>query len=157
MSDYGDEIREYIQQLACASAAHYATDTAANVQTTTKLTTMEAEIKKLTATIASMANKLNSNPNPNPNGENINPTAEKSKAARTGTHIRNSGTWEGTAAHTGFIQLESSTTAQPASTRNPSTRVKPHGATDSAATWLGPAPNASQWNNRSTPRGKDKS
>ena len=65
MADYGDEIREYIQQLASASAANNATDTAASVQTTNKLTTMEAEIKKLTATIASMATKLN-------NGENIN-------------------------------------------------------------------------------------
>jgi hypothetical protein len=77
MADYGDEIREYIQQLTSASAANNATDAAANVQTTTKLTTMEAEIKKLTATIASMANKLNGNPNPNPNpnGENINPNS----------------------------------------------------------------------------------
>ncbi len=75
MADYGDEIREYIQQLASASAANNATDTAANVQTTNKLTTMEVEIKKLTATIASMANKLNSNPNPNPNGKNINPNS----------------------------------------------------------------------------------
>ena len=75
MADHGDEIREYIQQLASASAANNATDTAANVQTTNKLTTMEVEIKKLTATIASMANKLNSNPNPNPNGKNINPNS----------------------------------------------------------------------------------
>ena len=65
MADYGDEIREYIQQLASASAATKGTDTAANIQTTNKLTTMEEEIKKLTATIASMATKLN--------GENINP------------------------------------------------------------------------------------
>ncbi len=75
MADYGDEIREYIQQLTSASAANNATDTAANVQTTNKLTTMEAEIKKLTATIASMTTKLNGNPNPNPNGENINPNS----------------------------------------------------------------------------------
>ncbi len=75
MADYGDEIREYIQQLASASAANNATDTAVNVQTANKLTTMEAEIKKLTATIASMATKLNGNPNTNPNGENINPNS----------------------------------------------------------------------------------
>jgi hypothetical protein len=70
MADYGDEIREYIQQLASASAANNATNTAANVQTTNKLRTMEAEIKKLTATIASMATKLNS--------ENINPNSGNS-------------------------------------------------------------------------------
>jgi hypothetical protein len=75
MADYGDEIREYIQQLASASAANNTTNTAANIQTTNKLTTMEAEIKKITTTITSMANKLNSNPNPNPNGENINPNS----------------------------------------------------------------------------------
>jgi hypothetical protein len=69
MADYGDEIREYIQQLASASAANNATNTAVNIQTTNKLTTMEAEIKKLTATIASMATKLNSK-NINPNSGN---------------------------------------------------------------------------------------
>jgi hypothetical protein len=31
MADYGNEIREYIQQLASASVANNATDTAANV------------------------------------------------------------------------------------------------------------------------------
>ena len=67
MADYGDEIIEYIQQLASVSGANNASDTAANVQTTNKLTTMEAEIKKLTATIASMATKLNC--------ENINPNS----------------------------------------------------------------------------------
>jgi hypothetical protein len=75
MADHGDEIREYIQQLASASAANNATNTAANIQTTNKLTTMEAEIKKLTAPIASMATKINGNSNPNPNDENINPNS----------------------------------------------------------------------------------
>jgi hypothetical protein len=67
MADYGDEIREYIQQLASAGAAK-ATDTAANIQTKEKLTSMEAEIKKLTTTIALMTSKFN--------GENINPNKE---------------------------------------------------------------------------------
>jgi hypothetical protein len=69
MADYGDEIREYIQQLASAGATS-ATDTAANIQTKDKLSTMEAEIKKLTATIAAMATKLTNNENrdPNPGG-----------------------------------------------------------------------------------------
>ena len=69
MADYGNEIREYIQQLTSTSAANNATDTAANVQTTNKLTTMEAEIKKLTTTIVSMATKLNCK-NINPNSGN---------------------------------------------------------------------------------------
>jgi len=50
-----------------ARAAKNATDTVANIQTTNKLMTMEVEIKKLTATIASMATKLNC--------ENINPNS----------------------------------------------------------------------------------
>ena len=66
MADYGDQIREYIQQLASAGAAA-ATDAAANIQTKDKLSTMEAEIKKLTATIAAMATKLPNNENKNPN------------------------------------------------------------------------------------------
>jgi len=75
MADHGNEIREYIQQLASTSAANNAADSAATIQTTNKLTTMEEEIKKLTATIDSMANKFNNNPNPNQNGENINPNS----------------------------------------------------------------------------------
>ncbi len=54
MADYGNEIREYIQQLTSAGAAS-ATDAAANVQTKENMSTMEAEIKKLTTTIAAMA------------------------------------------------------------------------------------------------------
>jgi hypothetical protein len=45
MADYGDEICEYILQLASASTAN-ATNTAANVQTKDKFTLMETEIKK---------------------------------------------------------------------------------------------------------------
>jgi hypothetical protein len=67
MADCGDEIRKYIQQLACAGAAK-ATDTAANIQTKEKLTLIKAEVKKLTTTIALMIGKFN--------GENINPNKE---------------------------------------------------------------------------------
>ena len=68
MADYGDEIREYIQQLASAGAAS-ATGSTANVQTKEKFSTMEAEIKKLTTTIATMATKLKNNENKDPNAE----------------------------------------------------------------------------------------
>jgi hypothetical protein len=44
MADYGDEICEYILQLASASTSN-ATNTAANVQTKDKFTLMEVEIK----------------------------------------------------------------------------------------------------------------
>ena len=147
MADYGDEIHEYIQQLASASAANNATDTAANVQTTNKLTTMEAEIKKLTATIASMATKLN-------NGENINPNGGDNKQTRHPQmkKLQNMGV---TAACMVFTQWETSTTVQPASTRSLSTRATPHGATGLGATCIGPTPSASQWNNRITHRGKE--
>jgi hypothetical protein len=66
MADVGDKIREYIQQLASAGAAN-ATDKADNVQTKKKLATKEAEIKKLTATIAAMTTKMSNNENCNPN------------------------------------------------------------------------------------------
>ena len=45
MVDYGNKIREYIQQLASAGATS-ATDAAANMQTKDKLSTMEAEINR---------------------------------------------------------------------------------------------------------------
>ncbi len=66
MADYCNIIQEYIQQLVSAGATS-ATDTAANMQTKDKLSTMEAEIKKLTATIAAMATKLTNNKNRDPN------------------------------------------------------------------------------------------
>ena len=95
MAEHGDEISEYIQQPASASAANNAADSAANIQTTNKLTTMEEEIKKLTATIASMANKFNNNPNPNPNGKNINPNngANRGSQGRQFKKSRNMGAY----------------------------------------------------------------
>jgi hypothetical protein len=66
MADYGDKIREYIQQLVSAGATS-ATGAAANIQTKDKLSTMEAEIKKITATITAMATKLTNNENRDPN------------------------------------------------------------------------------------------
>ena len=66
MADYGDDIREYIHQLVSVSAVS-ATDAAANVQTKEKLSTVKAEIKKLTAIIAAMATKLTNNENKDPN------------------------------------------------------------------------------------------
>jgi hypothetical protein len=67
MADYGDKIHEYIQQLTSAGTAK-ATETAANIQTKEKLTSIEAEIKKLTTTIALMTSRFI--------GENINPNKE---------------------------------------------------------------------------------
>ena len=65
MVDYGNKIREYIQQLASAGAAS-ATDATTNVQTKDNLSRMEAEIKKLTVTIAAMAVKMTNNENKDP-------------------------------------------------------------------------------------------
>jgi hypothetical protein len=67
IADYGNEIREYIKQLASAGAAN-ATYNTGNVQMKEKLTTIEAKIKKLTATIAAMASKMSNNENRDPNG-----------------------------------------------------------------------------------------
>jgi hypothetical protein len=62
MADYGNEIRECIQQLTSAGAAN-ATNNPNNVQRKEKLMMMEAKIKKLTATIAAMAMKMTNNEN----------------------------------------------------------------------------------------------
>jgi hypothetical protein len=66
MADIGDELREGIQQIASNGANK---EQAVNTQATEKFSAMEAEIKKLTATIAQMASKLN-NENSNPNTSN---------------------------------------------------------------------------------------
>jgi len=110
MADHGDKIREYIQQLASASAANNATDTAANIQTTNILKTMEEEIKKLTATIASTATKINGNHNPNPNGENIIPNsgAREGSQGRPFKKLRNMGAY--CSSH-GFHPVGTNTTA----------------------------------------------
>jgi hypothetical protein len=89
MADYGDEIREYIQQLASAGAAS-ATESTANVQMKEKLSTMEAEIKKLTATIAAMATKLTNNKNKDPNAEGA--TGDRSRRPQA-KKIRNMGAY----------------------------------------------------------------
>jgi hypothetical protein len=134
MADYGNEIREYIQQLASAGAAK-ATDKAANIQTKEKLISMEAEIKKLTTTIALMTSKFN--------GKNIKPNKEEHAAAsKTAGALkgRHSGIWEPTAVCTVFIQSDSTTTTPPATGRSPSTRRKPPGPTDWGVTCIGPQP-----------------
>jgi hypothetical protein len=66
LAKYGNEIREYIQQLASAGAAN-ATDNTVDMQTKEKLTMMEGKIKKLTATIAAMAAKMTNKENQDPN------------------------------------------------------------------------------------------
>lgn len=67
MADIGDELREWIQQIASNGANK---EQAASTQATEKFSAMEAEIKKLTATIAQMASKMNTNENSNPNTSN---------------------------------------------------------------------------------------
>ena len=149
MADHGNEICEYIQQsLASASAANNATDTAASIQTTNKSTTMEVEIKKLTATIASMATKINGKSNPNSNGENINPNSGASKGSqgRPFKKLRNMGaycssSWNQTRQRDLHLQKAR---AQERSYMVQQARAK----------CIGPTPNVSQWNNRSTPLGK---
>ena len=119
MAEYGDGIRKYIRQLASARVAKNATEVA-NVQTTNKLTTMEAEKNKLPSTIANMANKIK--------GDNINPNSGESGGSECETAAapewRNPVTWERTAALMVFIQLDSTTIAQPAAGKSPSTQTR---------------------------------
>jgi hypothetical protein len=66
MADIGDELREWIQQIASNGANK---KQAASTQATKKFLAMEAEIKKLNTTITQMASKLH-NENSNPNTSN---------------------------------------------------------------------------------------
>jgi hypothetical protein len=126
VANYGNEIREYIQQLASTSAAN-TTNTASNVQTKDKLKTMEVEIKKLTATIALMARKFNSeNINPN-DGDSIGSNC-KNRCPQMKKFLNM------------VILSDSTITAPPVAGRNLSTKVKPHGQTNSAATCFSPQP-----------------
>ncbi len=93
MADVGDEIRKYIQQLASVGAAN-AMDTADNAQTKEKLATMEAEIKKLTATIAAMTAKMSNNENCDPNiGANRDSGRERVTRWPQMTKLRNMGAY----------------------------------------------------------------
>jgi hypothetical protein len=69
MANYGNKLREWIQQIA-SNGANY--KFAANTQATNKIVSMEAEIKKLMAAIAQMANKSNYGKNVDPNTSNGN-------------------------------------------------------------------------------------
>jgi len=139
MADYGNEIREYIQQLTSAGAAS-ATNTAANVQTKENMSTMEVEIKKLTATIAAMATKLTNNENKDPNAEGA--TGDCSRRPQS-KKIRNMGAY----CHSDGFHLVGAD--------DNNTMLPPPGPTDSAVTCFGHLQNASPSNNMITPRGKE--
>ncbi len=64
MPNYGNKLQEWIQQIASNGANN---ELATNTQATNKIASMEAEIKKLTAAIAQMANKSNNSEDVNPN------------------------------------------------------------------------------------------
>ena len=100
-------------------------------------------MKKLTATIASMATKLNC--------KNINPNSGDSGGSKRDSRRPQMKKLRNMEAHMVFIQLESTTTSQPATTKSPSTRLKLHGVTYSGTTCFGPTPSALQWNNIITP------
>ena len=149
MADYGDDIRVYIQQLVSVGAVS-ATDAAANVQTKEKLSTVKAEIKKLTATIAAMATKLTNN-------ENKDPTAGGATGDSKSRHpqMKKPATCEHIATPTAFIQSAPTTTARIADGRSPTTMLPPPGTTNLTATCFGHPPNASPLNNTITTCGKE--
>jgi hypothetical protein len=64
MAIYGNTLQVWIQQIASNGANN---EFAPNTQDTKKITSIETEIKKLTATITLMANKSNNGNNVNPN------------------------------------------------------------------------------------------
>jgi hypothetical protein len=64
MANIGNKLHKWIQQIASNGANN---EQAVNTQATKKIASMEAEIKKLTATISQMASKMNNKVNSNPN------------------------------------------------------------------------------------------
>jgi hypothetical protein len=64
--DVGGKLHEYIQQIARAGAT-CSMESANNIQNNDKLAMMEAEIKKMTTTMAAMATIIGKKENRNPN------------------------------------------------------------------------------------------
>ncbi len=69
MTNYSNKLQEWIQQIASNGANN---ELAANTQATNKIASVEAEIKKLTAAIAQMANKSNNRENAHSNASSGN-------------------------------------------------------------------------------------
>ncbi len=154
LAKYGNEIREYIQQLASAGADN-ATDNAVNMQTKEKLTIMEGKIKKLTATIATMAAKMTNNENRDPDsGASRGGSSNRVSRQPQMKKIRNMGTY--CSLH-GFHPVGNNPTASPAemSGGSPSTTLPPLGPTASLATRFGPPPSEWQSSNKIIPHGRE--
>jgi hypothetical protein len=119
MANYGNELQEWIQQIAINSTNN---KLAANTQATNKIASMDAEIKKLTAVIAQMANKSN-------NGKNINPNMSSGNRNSRPPRIRNHSTWADIATPTTTTLLVPSTPVQTAVGKRTATMTKQHGPT----------------------------
>ena len=90
MADIGDEIREYIANLASAAAGGAAQEQAANTMgTTSQFDAMAAQIKALTDTVAKLVSKENKNPNVGGGGEKKGDRDRRPQA----TKLRNMGAY----------------------------------------------------------------
>jgi hypothetical protein len=91
MASIGNKLHEWIQQIASNGANN---EQAANMQATKKIASMEAKIKKLTATVSQMASKMNNNENSNPNtssGDRKNRRPQMKKAHNMGGYCHSHG------------------------------------------------------------------
>ncbi len=91
MANYGNKQQEWIQHIASISADN---KFSANTQATNKISSMEAEMKKLTAAIAQMANKSNNGKNLNPNtssGDRKNRRPQNKKPRNMGGYCHSHG------------------------------------------------------------------
>ena len=93
MADIGDEIREYIANLASAAADGAAKEQAANTMgKTNQFDAMAAQIKALTDTVAKLVSKENKNPNVGGGGEKTGDRDRESRRPQA-TKLRNMGAY----------------------------------------------------------------
>jgi hypothetical protein len=152
MANYGNEIREYIQQLASRGAAN-TTDNASNVQTKEKMTRMEAKIKKLTATIAAMAAKMTNNENRDPNGDANGGGGSNCMSRQPQmTKIRNMGAY--CSSH-GFHLVSANHNSANCSWKKPKHNIATTVPTALAATCFGCMPGKWQSSNKIIPHGRE--
>ena len=142
MADIGDEIREYIANLASASAGAAQEQATNTMGTTNQFDAMAAQIKALTEAVAKlMDTKENKDPNAGGGGEK---KGGRMSRRPQETKLRNMGAY----CHS------HATTARHAAIKNRSIGLKPRGETAAGETCIGQQPKGSPSNNKNIPPGK---
>jgi hypothetical protein len=143
LANYVNKLQEWTQQIASNGANN---ELAANTPAINKIASMEAEIKKLMAAIAQMANKSNNGKNINPNtssGNRDSRCLQNKKPHNIGVYCHSHGCHPAGADHTSETAVRKRTT----------TRMKQHGPIPLVETHSGHLQRASQSISKTKPRG----